>query len=94
MVLHTLCVERNASALCSTLVGAQEPKTDASHFREGRPGTAGFSRWGRDFSWLHRLAVNVALDWLRGRLAHEAKLTVPLPDLSDEETSGALTDAA
>ena len=31
---------------------------------------------------------------MRGRLAHEAKLTVPLPDLSDEITGGALTNAA
>jgi RNA polymerase sigma-70 factor, ECF subfamily len=45
-------------------------------------------------TWLYRLAVNVALDWLRSRPAREAKLTVPLPDPSTEDTAGALTKAA
>ena len=45
-------------------------------------------------TWLYRLAVNVALDWLRSRLAHEAKLTVPLPKPSTEDNTGALTSAA
>jgi RNA polymerase sigma-70 factor (ECF subfamily) len=31
-------------------------------------------------TWLHRLAVHVALDWLRSRAAREAKLSVPLPE--------------
>ena len=45
-------------------------------------------------TWLYRLAVNVALDWLRSRPAHEAKLTVPLPEPSTEDKTGALTKAA
>ena len=36
-------------------------------------------------TWLYRLAVNVALDWLRSRPVHEAKLTVPIPEPSTEE---------
>ena len=45
-------------------------------------------------TWLHRLAVNVALDWLRSRPVHDAKLTVPLPERSAEDKTGALTRAA
>lgn len=44
-------------------------------------------------TWLYRLAVNVALDWLRSRLVQEAKLTGPLPEPSTEENAGALTSA-
>ena len=40
-------------------------------------------------TWLHRIAVNVASDWLRSRSTHEAKLTVPLPDASDEDMRAA-----
>ena len=35
-------------------------------------------------TWLYRIAANVASDWLRGRPAHEAKVTVPLADAGDE----------
>jgi RNA polymerase sigma-70 factor (ECF subfamily) len=45
-------------------------------------------------TWLYRLAVNVALDWLRSRPAHEAKLTVPFPETSTEDKTDALTKAA
>jgi RNA polymerase sigma-70 factor, ECF subfamily len=45
-------------------------------------------------TWLHRMAVNTGLDWLRSRPAHEAKLSVPLPDAADEETTRALASAA
>ncbi len=36
-------------------------------------------------TWLHRIAANVASDWLRSRSTHDAKLTIPLPD-SDNDT--------
>jgi RNA polymerase sigma-70 factor (ECF subfamily) len=37
-------------------------------------------------TWLYRIAVNVASDWLRSRTAHEAKATVHLPvALRDDE---------
>jgi RNA polymerase sigma-70 factor, ECF subfamily len=36
-------------------------------------------------TWLYRIAANVASDWLRSRSAHEAKLTVPLADTSDDD---------
>ncbi len=37
-------------------------------------------------TWLYRIAVNAASDWLRSRSTQEAKLTVLLPDGSDEDT--------
>lgn len=45
-------------------------------------------------TWLHRLAVHVALDWLRSRAAHEAKRTVPLPEPAADEETATLTSAA
>ena len=36
-------------------------------------------------TWLYRIAVSVASDWLRSRSMHEAKLTAPLPDAPDED---------
>jgi len=40
-------------------------------------------------TWLHRIAVNVALDWLRSRTAHEAKMNVPLDGPSTENFANA-----
>ena len=39
-------------------------------------------------TWLYRIAANVASDWLRSQSTHEAKLTVPLPDASDDDMRG------
>jgi RNA polymerase sigma-70 factor (ECF subfamily) len=38
-------------------------------------------------TWLHRIAANVASDWLHSR--YEAKLTVPLVSQSEDDTSTA-----
>src|SRR5689334_533245 len=45
-------------------------------------------------TWLHRIAANVASDWLRSRATKEAKLTIPLPDAADDETPTAAIEAA
>jgi RNA polymerase sigma-70 factor (ECF subfamily) len=45
-------------------------------------------------TWLHRIAANVASDWLRSRPTREAKLTVPLPDAADDEARTAAIEAA
>jgi RNA polymerase sigma-70 factor (ECF subfamily) len=45
-------------------------------------------------TWLHRIAANVASDWLRSRARNEAKLTVALPDASDDEAHTAAIGAA
>jgi RNA polymerase sigma-70 factor, ECF subfamily len=34
-------------------------------------------------TWLYRIALHVASDWLRGRSAYEAKVTVQLPEGQD-----------
>ena len=38
-------------------------------------------------TWLYRITVNVASDWLRSRSAREAKLTVHLPEVPVDATS-------
>jgi len=40
-------------------------------------------------TWLYRIAANVASDWLRGRAAREAKLTVQLPEGGETGQAGA-----
>jgi RNA polymerase sigma-70 factor (ECF subfamily) len=38
-------------------------------------------------TWLHRIALNVTSDWLRGRQAHERRVTVRLPESEDGKPS-------
>jgi RNA polymerase sigma-70 factor (ECF subfamily) len=45
-------------------------------------------------TWLYRIAANVASDWLHSRSTHEAKLTVPLPGPSDDDTGAAALGSA
>jgi RNA polymerase sigma-70 factor (ECF subfamily) len=45
-------------------------------------------------TWLYRIAVNVTSDWLRSRSTQEAKVTVPLPDASDDGTRAATIGSA
>jgi RNA polymerase sigma-70 factor (ECF subfamily) len=87
--------QKRIRALLNRMVGAQDAEdlTQVT-FAKAAQALPGFRGEAEISTWLHRLAVNIALDWMRGRLAHEAKLTVPLPDPSDEDTSGALTNAA
>jgi RNA polymerase sigma-70 factor (ECF subfamily) len=44
-------------------------------------------------TWLHRIAANVASDWLRSRSTHDAKLTVPLPDSDNDARTAAIGTA-
>lgn len=45
-------------------------------------------------TWLYRIATNVASDWLHSRSAHEAKVTVPFPEASNDDAQAAAIDAA
>jgi RNA polymerase sigma-70 factor (ECF subfamily) len=45
-------------------------------------------------TWLHRIAANVASDWLHSRSMHEAKLTVPLSAPSDDDSDAAALGSA
>lgn len=78
--------------LLSRMVGPQEAEdlTQVT-FAKAAQALPAFRGKAEVSTWLYRLAVNVALDWLRSRLAHEAKLTGPLPEPSTEDNAGALT---
>ncbi len=45
-------------------------------------------------TWLYRIAANVASDWLRSRSMQEARLTLPLPAESDDDTGAATIGVA
>ena len=45
-------------------------------------------------TWLYRIAVNVASDWLRSRSARESKLTVHLTEVLVDATSRASASVA
>lgn len=45
-------------------------------------------------TWLYRIAANVASDWLRGRPALEAKVTVQVPNARDGEAVGTAASSA
>jgi RNA polymerase sigma-70 factor (ECF subfamily) len=45
-------------------------------------------------TWLHRIAANLASDWLRSRSTQESKLTVALPGPSDDDTGAAALGSA
>ena len=77
------------------LVGPQEAEDlTQTVFAKAAKALPGFRGDAQTSTWLYRIAANVAADWLRGRPAHEAKLTVPLPDGSDEDMRAAATDSA
>jgi RNA polymerase sigma-70 factor (ECF subfamily) len=81
--------QRRIRTLLSRMVGPQDAEDLAQiTFAKAAQALREF-RGDSDLStWLHRLAVNVALDWLRSRPAHENNLTVPLPDASAEDMTG------
>ena len=77
------------------LVGPQEAEDlTQTVFTNAAKALPGFRGDAQTSTWLFRIAANVAADWLRGRPAHEAKLTVPLPDGSDEDMRAAATGPA
>jgi RNA polymerase sigma-70 factor (ECF subfamily) len=86
---------RRIRALLTRMVGAQDAEdlTQVTFAKAARA-LPDFRGEAERSTWLHRMAVNVALDWLRSRSAHEAKLTVPLADFLAEDKTGALTNAA
>jgi len=86
--------QQRVHALLIRMVGRQEAE-DLTQitFAKAAQALSTFHGDADASTWLHRIAVNVALDWLRSRSAQEAKLNIPLPASSAEET-GALTNAA
>jgi RNA polymerase sigma-70 factor (ECF subfamily) len=54
-------------------------------FEKAAQGLPAFRGDAEISTWLHRIAANVASDWLRSRSVHEAKLTTHLSDASEVE---------
>lgn len=81
--------------LLARMVGPQEAEdlTQAVFAKAARALPA-FRGEAQTSTWLYRIAVNAASDWLRSRSTLEAKLTVPLPDALDEDMSAAATGLA
>jgi RNA polymerase sigma-70 factor (ECF subfamily) len=77
-------------SLLARMVGPQEAEDLAQTvFAKAAQALSTFRNEAQTSTWLHRIAVNVASDWLRSRSTHEAKLTLPLPDASDEDMRAA-----
>src|SRR5262245_66205570 len=71
--------------LLARLVGPQDAEDlTQTVFAKAANGLPTFRGDAETSTWLYRIAANVASDWLRSRSAHEAKLTVPLADASDD----------
>lgn len=76
--------------LLARIAGSQEAEDLAQAvFAKAAKALPSFRGEAQMSTWLYRIAVGVASDWLHSRSAHEAKLTVPLPDASDEEMRAA-----
>ena len=70
--------------LLARMVGSQEADdlTQVVFVRAAKA-LPGFRGDAQASTWLYRIAVNVASDWLRGRPAHEAKMTVAMGEALD-----------
>lgn len=76
--------------LLARLVGAQEAEDlTQTVFAKAAKALPTFHGEAETSTWLYRIAVNAASDWLRSRSTQEAKLTVLLPDGSDEDMRSA-----
>jgi RNA polymerase sigma-70 factor, ECF subfamily len=83
---HRVC------GLLARMVGREDAEDLAQIvFAKAAKALPSFRGEAQTSTWLYRIAVNVASDWLRSRAMHEAKLTVPLPDAANE--NGALLGA-
>jgi RNA polymerase sigma-70 factor (ECF subfamily) len=83
--------------LLTRVAGEQEAEDlTQAVFAKAAIALPGFRGEAQGSTWLYRIAVNVASDWLRSRAAHEAKVTVHIPEAPDEEgrerISGAIAD--
>jgi RNA polymerase sigma-70 factor (ECF subfamily) len=76
--------------LLTRMVGPQEAEDlTQAVFAKAAKALPAFHGEGQTSTWLYRIAVNAASDWLRSRSTQEAKLTVLLPDGSDEDMRAA-----
>jgi RNA polymerase sigma-70 factor, ECF subfamily len=73
------------SRLLARIAGLQEAE-DLTQvvFTKAAAALPSFRGDAQTSTWLYRIAANVASDWLRSRPAHEAKVTVELPETQDD----------
>jgi RNA polymerase sigma-70 factor (ECF subfamily) len=77
--------------LLARMVGPQEAEDlTQTVFAKAAKALPDFHGAAETSTWLYRIAVNVASDWLHSRSTQEAKLTVLLPDGSDEDVRAAV----
>ena len=80
--------------MLTRIVGAQEAEDlTQAVFANAAKALPSFRSDADTSPWLHRTAANVASDWLRSRARNEAKLTIALPDASDDEARTAAIGA-
>jgi RNA polymerase sigma-70 factor, ECF subfamily len=76
---------RRIRVLLARMVGPQDAEDVAQNvFAKASKALPKFRGEAEAATWLYRIAVNAASDWLRSRSAHEAKLTVTLPETAGE----------
>jgi RNA polymerase sigma-70 factor, ECF subfamily len=81
--------------LLARIVGPQEAEDlTQTVFAKAAKALPAFRGDGDTSTWLHRIAANVASDWLHSRSTHEAKLTIPLPGTPDDDTGAMAIDPA
>jgi RNA polymerase sigma-70 factor (ECF subfamily) len=81
--------------LLARVVGPQEAEDlTQTVFAQAAKALPTFRGDAETSTWLYRVATNVASDWLRSRSTHEAKLTVPLADASDDDMRAAAIRSA
>jgi len=81
--------------MLARIVGAQDAEDlTQAVFAKAAAALPTFRGDAESATWLHRIAANVASDWLRSRTTREARRTVPLPDAMDDEARTAAIGAA
>ena len=74
--------------LLARIVGPQEAQDLAQAvFAKAATALPSFRGDAQSSTWLYRIAVNEASDWLRSRSSNEAKVTTELPKSCDEVTA-------
>jgi RNA polymerase sigma-70 factor, ECF subfamily len=81
--------------LLMRLVGPQDAEDlTQAVFVKAAAALPSFRGEAEPWTWLYRIATNVASDWVRSRSSHEAKLTVPLPETAGEDVRAAALGAS
>lgn len=86
---------KRVRSLLTRMVGPQDAEDLVQTvFAKAAKALPSFRGAAQSSTWLYRIAVNVASDWLRSRAMHESKLTVSLTDASEAGAPAALPGAA